>query len=230
MTTPVEKTMAPRTVKAIFLIFALAYLVTDHRTPYPLSYLVKAVPIFALALLTGIGAPGTKHRLVAAGLAVSGCGDVVLGLPANGVFVYGLGLFLVAQSLYIVAFIRNPRLEKRRIATALGFVIYGSVTAAVLWPKLGPMRVPVMGYLCVITAMGISAALGKENSGRLVAGAALFILSDSLIAVNRFLVPLPAAGFWIMLTYYPAQWLIAAGVQRDAGPVPNPDKGEGNGP
>jgi alkenylglycerophosphocholine hydrolase len=200
-----------KTLTAVFALFALAFLGTIHRTPYPLSFLVKAVPIFALALMVWMATPTGKGRLIGLGLIFSGAGDVVLELPAKGVFVPGLLLFLMAQVIYIFAFFRKPLLDKQRIAVGTGFLAYGIVMGGLLVPNLGPMRIPVMAYLLVITAMGLSAVLGSENSTILVAGAILFILSDSLIAVNRFLVPIPTAGFWIMITYYPAQFLIARG-------------------
>ena len=41
-------------------------------------------------------------------------------------------------------------------------------------------------------------------------GGALFMASDTVLAVNRFAMPIPAAGLWILATYWAAQWLIAA--------------------
>ena len=44
----------------------------------------------------------------------------------------------------------------------------------------------------------------------LMIGGALFMVSDTVLAVNRFALPLPAAGLWILATYWAAQWLIAS--------------------
>jgi len=46
-------------------------------------------------------------------------------------------------------------------------------------------------------------------------GAGFFMLSDSLLATNRFVQPLLMAQVWVLATYYAAQALIAAGVLRD---------------
>ena len=42
------------------------------------------------------------------------------------------------------------------------------------------------------------------------AGGALFVTSDALLAVNRFMAPLPAAALWILASYWAAQWCIAS--------------------
>ena len=80
-----------------------------------------------------------------------------------------------------------------------------------LFPHLGDMLTPVAAYLFIILVMGISAALGAANHALVIAGALLFILSDSLIAMNRFLTPVPLSGFLIMMTYYLAQFSITFG-------------------
>ena len=72
---------------------------------------------------------------------------------------------------------------------------------------------PVNLYAVVITAMALSAWNTKSKVDNtvffsLLSGALLFMLSDSLIAINKFRVPLPAAGFWIMITYLAGQYLI----------------------
>ena len=77
------------------------------------------------------------------------------------------------------------------------------------------MLFPVVVYLLVIVAMGVMAALGGVNHWFVVVGACLFIASDSIIAVNRFVASVPNASFLIMSTYYPAQLLITAGALRN---------------
>ena len=90
-------------------------------------------------------------------------------------------------------------------------VYYFIIMGVLLFPRLGDMLIPVAAYLFIILAMGISAALGTANRTLVIVGALLFILSDSLIAINRFLTPVPLAGFLIMITYYLAQFFITFG-------------------
>jgi len=83
-----------------------------------------------------------------------------------------------------------------------------------LFPHLGDMLIPVAAYLFIIFAMGISAALGAANHTLVIAGAGLFILSDSLIAINQFLTPVPLSDLLIMITYYLAQLFITFGSSK----------------
>jgi uncharacterized membrane protein YhhN len=43
-------------------------------------------------------------------------------------------------------------------------------------------------------------------------GSILFLISDSMIALNKFFMEFALAGFWIMITYISAQYLIMRGL------------------
>ncbi|MGZ5271571.1 MAG: lysoplasmalogenase family protein [Ramlibacter sp.] len=147
-----------------------------------------------------------------AGLACSLAGDVLLMLP--GRFIPGLVAFLLAHLCYLVLLSRGvgwlPR--PRALAATLGV---GAVVYAALLPALGPvLRVAVAAYVLVIATMaaqaiGRAGVLRDAASRAVAAGAVLFMASDTLLAVNRFAMPLPLAPLWILATYYAAQILIA---------------------
>ena len=72
---------------------------------------------------------------------------------------------------------------------------------------------PISAYVIAISSMtaqaiGRAVVLGDSASRWVAVGAGVFMLSDSLIAMNKFLQPLPLAPLWILLTYYAAQILI----------------------
>ena len=98
-----------------------------------------------------------------------------------------------------------------------------------LLAHLGPLRLPVVLYAMVLVLMVLAALYryGRTVPTSFVlvaAGAGLFMVSDSLLAINKFLTPLVGAGFWIMLTYCAAQLSIVAGLlahQRAAEPAAN---------
>ena len=71
-------------------------------------------------------------------------------------------------------------------------------------------------YAVCLSLMGLLATLRPNvlAYGWVVAGALLFILSDSLIALNKFLVPIPGSAFFVMSTYAAAQYLIVVGMVR----------------
>ena len=207
-------TLFSKAVYAVFFCFAVLFIATLNLAPYPFGYLTKTIPILSLAVLAFADIPGRKGKLIVVGLLFSGVGDILLELDGVGLFVYGLGAFLIAHLFYIIAFIRKPEISRSRLPVPLAICVYGVIMGVVLFPHLGDMLIPVAVYLLIILGMGISAALGTTNHSLVVVGAALFILSDSLIAINRFLVPVPLSGLLIMTTYYIAQFLITYGSSK----------------
>lgn len=206
--------MLNRVLYSISLIFALLFLTTMQIGPYPFDYLIKTIPIICLAVLAFSHIPGKKGILIGAGLLFSGCGDILLHIDGVAYFVHGLGSFLIAHLFYIAAFIPQPAITRSRLPVLLVIGVYGVIVAALLFPHLGDMLIPVAAYLFIILAMGISAALGTANDTLVIVGAGLFILSDSLIAINRFLAPVPLSDLLIMVTYYLAQFSITLGASR----------------
>lgn len=77
------------------------------------------------------------------------------------------------------------------------------------------MKIPAMIYLCAITLMCITASLMDLPKRAVVIGAMLFLLSDSLIAANKFKTPIPLSNYAIWFTYYVGQCLITLGFLRE---------------
>ena len=134
-------------------------------------------------------------------------------LPINA-FVPGLASFLVAHLFFIALFRRGqPWFPSRRALVATLGV--GALMLAWMWPGLGDpaLRVAVPIYVAVIALMAAQ-AIGRALVVRDMAsvavalGACVFMLSDSLIAINKFVTPLSLPGLWILATYYLAQTLI----------------------
>lgn len=173
-----------------------------------------------LILAMALAAPGAVspryRRAVAAGLVLSLVGDVVLILPGE-TFVYGLGAFLVAHVLYLIAFTDGVGVRLRHGATAAYVVVGGGILAA-LWSRLDALALPVAAYVAVILAMAAQAAgragvLRTSGSRAAAAGAVFFVISDATLAIERFGGGgIPAGTIVIMTTYIAAQLLIAASV------------------
>lgn len=158
-------------------------------------------------------------------------GDIFLMIRGKDLFVAGLGSFLVMQILYIVAFSKTltPEGEKDLRSTwwrrALPFAIYGLSFLAILYQPIAGntaskgLWVPVVAYSICLCSMGVAAAFrkGSVNNGSyswVLVGAVLFILSDSTIALNKFLQHFEAASLLVMTTYAAAQWLIVWGIAK----------------
>ena len=106
-------------------------------------------------------------------------------------------------------------MQKSRIPIAAILVVYAVVMAIIMMPSLKEMALPVYVYLAVITTMCIFAAFRASANKLVLYGALFFIASDSMIAINKFLTPVPASDYLIMITYYLAQFLIVYGYIRE---------------
>lgn len=151
-------------------------------------------------------------------------GDVLLMLPKD-LFVPGLLSFLLAHGWFIATFSSDVRFAVH-YGPWLACLAFGAGMAALLWPGVAsPMRVPILLYVGVLATMA-GQALGRASwlrargdaraaSARCAgAGALLFMLSDSLLAWDRFRAALPWAALYILATYYAALWLMARSVGR----------------
>jgi len=200
---------------ALGLAVAVAYLALIGWAPLLLRAVAKPVPILCLAVWVGTRGRAWPGRLAVAGLVLSATGDVVLLLEHALAFPAGLGLFLVAHLLYTAAFTVDER--ALRPVRALPFAAAAAAMYAALWSGLGEMWIPVALYCGAIGAMGWRAAARVDGPGSGarwigVAGAALFMASDSMVAWNAFREPLPYGPYLVMTTYYLAQAGIAVTV------------------
>lgn len=202
----------------VFFCFAAAYMMTLSLRPYPLSYLVKSIPIFCLAVFTWRNIPGKRRKLLFLGFFFSGFGDIFLEFPSKNFFLLGMGFFTIAHLFYICVFLGRPKLNAGR-SMALGLILVYSLSFGFfLFPKLGDMMMPICLYLGVISAMGVSSCLGKHNHPLVILGAGLFIISDSIIAYTLFISPVYLSSIWVMTTYYLAQLLLALGCIKISAP------------
>jgi uncharacterized membrane protein YhhN len=171
--------------------------------------------IIAVAAVAALPLPAAYKTLVLAGLCFSLLGDIALMFPEKW-FTAGLVAFLAAQVFYILAFKPLPG-HPISAGTFLPFVLFGLLMFFLLAPKLGPMKIPVFVYIAAITLMaGFAAGRFVDRGGTkpllAFAGAVLFLVSDSVLAYNRFARKVPAAQAIILGTYFPAQLLIALSV------------------
>ena len=164
--------------------------------------------------------------LLGAALLGSLAGDAFLMFP--GFFIPGLVSFLIAHLFYVALFKQGQRWFAHRGALAATLGV-GVAMYAFLWTGGLPaaLRAPVAAYVLVIAlmaaqAIGRASALRDAPSVLVAVGAGFFMLSDSLLATNRFVQPLPWSQVWVLATYYAAQALIVTGVLRGAVAPPAP--------
>lgn len=137
-------------------------------------------------------------------------------------FMLGLGAFLTGHINFIFCY-RQLRSEKgeglnnpQKLRFSFPVLLIGTGLITILYPKLGDLKIPVMVYALVLSVMVIQAIFrygftSSKSFWLMTTGAMFFMLSDSLLAINKFLQPLPNAGLSIMITYMAAQYLITLG-------------------
>lgn len=197
----------------LYVLTAAAYLILLPRTPFKGDFALKAFPIWCLAGYVAINGEGAAATWTVIGLLFSSGGDIALALDRKKYFVVGLSLFLMAHLFYLTAF--SQGIATFRVNVWAGLVlIFSLALGSWLFPALGKLRGPVLLYMLVITAMGFAAASHPSAFPYLIPGAFLFILSDSLIAIDKFRRPIPYAHHLIMITYYLGQLGITLALSR----------------
>jgi len=176
------------------------------------TLLVIAVAL--LSLLKSSAQPSFTWA-VALGLVFSLGGDVALMFRTNRWFLIGLILFLLAHVTYAIAFSVPNGFHSGDLVVGAVLLVIGAAIFSYLRPGLGRMRVPVLIYVVVVLFMvdrAVSAFYGtyfsRTQAWLLAVGATMFMLSDLLLAVNRFRRPFKAEAMGLFL-YYGGQLLIA---------------------
>ena len=193
-----------------------------------LHWLCKPLATTLILLLAWNARPALStryRRRISAGIVCSLLGDVLLMLPQD-LFVPGLVAFLCGHLCFLAAFLGDSRFAVRPLWLLASWG-YGAVNLWLLWDSIGvPLRLPVIVYVVVLSSMGGQALArarmfardGDTQAGsacRAAIGAVLFMLSDSLLAWNRFHAAIPLSSLWVLSTYYLALWWIARSVRRD---------------
>lgn len=212
------------------MIVTLASILGDVLTIHVLHYGCKPLIMGLLLLFVwqyqqAVGFTGYIKWLLA-GMVFAMLGDILLMIREVDLFVGGLGAFLVMQLCYSIAFVQSIRMQGDTFPTSrlwrstIPFGLYLLVFLLVLHPALTAKPAsqalwpPVVVYGICLTTMGLLAAqrIGLAGYHPVLQGALLFILSDSAIAVNRFLYPFAGSTWVVMSTYAAAQYLITIGM------------------
>jgi uncharacterized membrane protein YhhN len=155
----------------------------------------------------------------------------LMGIPKHkNLFLSGLGSYLVTQLLYIWVFrkaVNDPGATLLHRFWSIPFIAYWAmmllitIPAVYTNPEKSTATIPVALYASVLMSMAVFAMYRSGRTSNVsfrlaLLGAILFVISDSLIAINFLVLPEPSkwAGFSIMLTYIPAEFMIAVGVLR----------------
>jgi uncharacterized membrane protein YhhN len=212
MTEQRKTTIASITFLVVVVLHTLGLLLNEK-----IAFLSKPFLITTLVIVYLVAVKKPNFWYVSA-LFFSFWGDVLL-LFKNQFFVYGLASFLLAHIMYIkitASFIKKVSLQKGVLA-CLPFVVFLFSFLYLLNDNLGEMKIPVIFYGVVISSFGALSFLNymqEKNTANLwlFLGTIIFIISDSLIALNKFNEPKEFYAISIMLTYIVAQYLICKAI------------------
>ncbi len=205
-----------RDVAIAYVASALLTCIVVAAMPGSVPYrITKVLPLLMLSVLRFREKGDHLSKYVGFGLWASFLGDVVI----DSSFIAGLGAFLVGHVCYVVAMGRPFRHFGAWLAMSpavmFGGGMYSLLVASGRAPE--PLQIPVTVYMLVISTMFgramMRAFVEKKDRAAIVflVGAVLFVISDSLIGINRWVTPVPLARVWIMATYYAGQWGIFSG-------------------
>ncbi|MCS7084845.1 MAG: lysoplasmalogenase [Bacteroidia bacterium] len=208
----------------VYWLLAFAFILLLPFKPYPLSFLLKVLPIWLCVYAALEHIRGSRAWRLALGLLCCSVGDILLDLDEDKLFMAGLGSFLIGHLFYIDSFARRMKLNQNALfpiavyllfAVAMGFILFNAI-------ENKNLVIPVFLYLGAIFMMTSVATLRTWRTNRVVLGAITFMISDTIIALNKFVITFPKislggglevgiAPLSVMFTYYLAQYWIVKG-------------------
>jgi uncharacterized membrane protein YhhN len=198
------------------LAASLGYLAIESRPPSALRTGLKTAAIglwvpLPLLALPGMGPLPLPLLLLALAFFLSSAGDLFLAMkdnPRN--FQRGLLAFLAAHLFYLAIMVPLASRPEGLVANAASLLTGAGALALYFWlrPNLGKSQLPVAVYLVTILFMALAALAIPAAQPWLGLGAVLFVISDGVIAANKFGRPIPYRGPIVWTTYYVGQALM----------------------
>ncbi|MFD2915319.1 lysoplasmalogenase [Psychroserpens luteus] len=218
-------TSSEKKFSIVYSLIVIAELITGSLEDFSsLHYLFKPAIVISLLIFFLLKCKTLNKKLrliIASALLFSLAGDILLMFvdKSPNYFLFGLVAFLIAHVMYVIAFLKH----RNKTLNPFGFIAFLIVYAAGLFylvkDGLNEMLIPVLIYMLVILSMSTAAYLRKGTVSKLsytlvFLGALFFMLSDSILALNKFYEPLAYSNISIMLTYAIAQYLIIFGILK----------------
>jgi uncharacterized membrane protein YhhN len=206
----------------LFIVISVSELVAVSFTISGLHVIAKPLILPAL-MCYFLASVSTRQFYFLGALIFCWAGDVLLMFQSTELyFIFGLVAFLIGHLFYMISYRRlrtgstEGLMNVQKIRYAFPIILAGTGLVAILFPHLGGLRIPVLVYALVLTLMVLQALFrygftSKKSFALVFIGAIFFMVSDSILAINKFIEPLPLASLAIMLTYITAQYLIVKG-------------------
>jgi uncharacterized membrane protein YhhN len=178
------------------------------------------MPLLIITVYAETGLRGNLSKIFLAALAFSWLGDIVL--MSDGLFIWGLVCFLIAHLFYIIYLLLikgPPGLIQYQPLFSIPIVVYWILLAGLLNDFWEALKIPVFIYGAVICAVWAVAfnlfwKIDKKIAALFFFGSFQFVLSDSILAINRFVYPFDVLPVLVMIIYCSAQFLLTLGCIR----------------
>ena len=211
-------------IKTYFVILIAELACTNISSLSVIHYITKPALLITLIVFFYKTSRNTTHfvkQFTFLALTFSLIGDFLLMFTQKDqlFFTLGLAAFLLAHIMYTVVFLKDRRAKKKGLFFLAALSLYGLIFLHFLKPNLGTLLTPVIIYIIAILGMATTAFLrqrkGHETTYYLIlTGAFLFMISDSVLAINKFLFTIPYEHILIMTTYGLAQLLLVLGIKK----------------
>ena len=191
------------------------------KAEFILKPLTMALLFFWLFFSTGMQGIALWFGI---GIALSLAGDIFLMLPKEQ-FIAGLAAFLLAHIAYIIGFnqtalpLNGLGLLFALILAVLAVWLYRRIAEGLTRQGKESLKMPVLAYTAVISVMVLSALLtllrpdwGTHAAVMASLGAALFMLSDAILAWNKFVEAIPHGRVMNMMAYHLGQIVLMIGI------------------
>lgn len=201
----------------VFILISVMEIYGVFHQNKVLEFVCKPLIMVSLVSLYMVSVKNPSFLYVSA-VFFSFWGDVLLLFPER-YFMLGLISFLFTHLIYIRIILRY--IQKISLITyatySLPFLLYFSGIIFLVKDNLNTLLIPVVIYGIIISVFGTLALIHyNKNKDRasnwLLIGAVFFIISDSLIAINKFYIMHINLGAFVMITYVVAQYLICKAV------------------
>jgi uncharacterized membrane protein YhhN len=217
--------MKPAIFLILFFMAGLAEIFIPYSVGFPVHFITK--PLILIFLIQYYAArAGRPQTIFVFALIACLTGDTLLLMEKWNelYFLTGLGSFFIAHILFSVAYRENRQkavpdklVDVQKARLSFPILLAGTGLVIFMVPFLGPLNIPVVLYSLILIFMVLSAVsrLGRASPKSfwlVFSGATLFMISDSILAINKFSNPVPSDHLLIMGTYVAAQFLIAEGM------------------
>lgn len=218
-----QKILTPFSI--VYFIMVINTIICSYDIPLSTMYYVSKPAILTLLIIfyskQSQSEPMKIRSITLGALILSLIGDILLMFTATSelYFIGGLIAFLLAHIMYILVFLKQRHQQTSALPITLLLLIYGAGIFYILKDGLNDLLIPVIIYMLVILTMAVTAFLRKGNVSKpsfnlVFFGAIFFLISDSLLALNKFYKPMTSSGVTVMLTYGIAQYLIVLGLLK----------------